>query len=194
MDRIEKYFDRYRLMHATVKDYLRQKGKLLHYKKNAYFVAHNETKHKWCFLLEGLAGYHSLDASGNTSLERLCPINHYFVGTKHLFSRSTNSTAIQFLEPSTVYIISNKDLKNGIQQYNELGEIYHIMKQHELDIRQIFLRIPNIPRQQRLAYLYDHLPEVKDKMTVRQLCSLLGFTNSRQYYEALDFYYFNSKK
>lgn len=194
MKRLTEYLNKYGLLSEDLKVYLHRHGKLKSYSKGEYFVTQYDIQHSWCFLLEGLAGYQTLDNKGNLKLERLCPVNHYFVGTKHIFSKSTNRTAIQFLQPSVVYIISNEDLKNGIRLFDELNEIYHIMKQHELDIRQIFLRTPNIPRQQRLAYIYDHLPEVKDKITVRQICSLLGFTNSRQYYEALDFYYNNSIK
>lgn len=188
MDRIEKYINRYRLINDSIIGYLRQHGEIIQYSKNEYFVLQHETKPTWCFLLKGLVGYQLLDDGGNIKLERLCPVNHYFVGTKHLFSKSKHSAAIQFLQPSIVYSISNEHLKAGIRQFKELNEIYHILKQHELDITQIFLRIPNIVRDERLAYLFDYLPEVKGQLTVKQLCSLLGYTDDRQYYRALNYY------
>lgn len=194
MDRLTEYLNKYGLLSEDIKVYLHRHGKLKSYNKGEYFVTQYDTQHSWCFLLEGLAGYQTLDNKGNIKLERLCPANHYFVGTKHIFSKSTNRTAIQFLQSSAVYIISNDNLKNGILLFKELNEIYHIMKQHELDLRQIFLRIPHLARIERLSYLYDQLPSVKEKLNVRQLISLLGYTNSRQYYEALNYYYTNNNK
>ncbi|SKB95100.1 hypothetical protein SAMN05660841_03214 [Sphingobacterium nematocida] len=188
MDRVENYFGRYKLLSEEARNYLRSKGRIIKFNKNAYYVMQNEAKHNWCFLLEGLVGHQAIDKKGNAKYIKLCPINHYFVGTKHIFSKSKPRTAIQFLQPSTIYTISNEDLKTGIRKFAELHEIYNIMKQHELDMRDIFLGIPSITREERLAYLYDHLPEVKDKMTVRQLCSLLGYSDDRQYYRALDYY------
>lgn len=195
MDRLTEYLNKYGVLSEDIKGYLHRHGKLKSYSKGEYFVTQYDIQHSWCFLLEGLAGYQTLDNKGGIKLERLCPVNHYFVGTKHIYSKSTNRTAIQFLQASAVYIISNEDLKNGIRLFKELNEIYHILKQHELDIRQTFLRIRDLPREQRLTYLFDHLSETRDQMTVRQLCSLLGYTNSRQYYEALNHYYTaNNKK
>ncbi|WP_164108679.1 MULTISPECIES: hypothetical protein [Sphingobacterium] len=192
MDRIEKYLEKYGLLTTKAKEYLRQYGKIMYFSKNAYFLFQHETKHNWCFLLEGLVGHQIIDKKGNSKLIKLCPTNHYFVGTKHIFSKSRPRTAIQFLQPSTIYMISNEDLKTGIRKFAELNEIYHIMKQHELDIREIFLSIPSVMRDERIAYLFDHLPEVKGKMTVKQLCSLLGYSDDRQYYRALD--YFNNRR
>ncbi len=189
MDRLTEYLNKYGLLSGDVKVYLHRHGRLKNYSKGEYFVTQYDIQHSWCFLLEGLAGYQTLDNKGGIRLERLCPANHYFVGTKHIYSKSTNRTAIQFLQASVVYIISNEDLKKGIRKYKNLNEIYHILKQHELELTKIFLRIPNLDRIERLKYLYDQLPSVKEKLTVRELCSLLGYTDDRQYYRALDYYH-----
>lgn len=188
MDRVEKYFNRYESISFEAREYLRTKGEIMNFKKNTYYVLQHEAKHNWCFLLEGLVAHQVIDKKGNTKYIKLCPINHYFVGTKHIFSKSKPRTAIQFLHPSTIYTISNEDLKTGIRKFAEIHEIYNIMKQHELDMRDIFLGIPTVTREERIAYLFDHLPEIKGKMTVKQLCSLLGYSDDRQYYRALDYY------
>lgn len=188
MDRIEKYFERYEALSEAAKEYLRAKGEIVKFTKNAYYVRQNEAKQNWCFLLEGLVGHQVIDNKGNAKLVKLCPTNHYFGGTKHIFSKSAPRTAIQFLQPSTIYSIANKELQTGIRAFAELHEMYNIMKQHGLDIRDIFLGIPGVDRVERIAYLFDHLPEVKGQMTVKQICSLLGYSDDRQYYRALDYY------
>ncbi|MFD2553555.1 hypothetical protein [Sphingobacterium tabacisoli] len=91
------------------------------------------------------------------------------------------------MERLTEYLNKYGLLSEDIKVYRH--ETYHILKQHELELTKVSLRIPNLDRKERLMYLCDQLPETKDQMTVRQLCSLLGYTDDRQYYKALDYYH-----
>lgn len=189
MHRLETYFTRYTTLSQASKDFLSSHGRIRNFKKGSYFVGQHELKHKWCFLLDGLIGYEILDRHGKMQLERLGTVHQYFVGTKHAFSPNGAAVAVRFLQNSTVYTISNIHLQTGIRQYTELSQVYHILKQHSLDALYIFIRINKLDRIQRLAYLYSQLPEVKGQLTVRQICSLLGYTNTKHYYQALEYYY-----
>lgn len=188
MNRIIKYFSNYNIIDKTAQDFLYRHGRLHTYKKGSYYMSQQQKKQEWCFLLEGLVGYEVVGPNGQL-LERLCPVHHYFVGTKHAYSTSPKNTALIFLQPSVIYTISNKNFRQGLQQHQELDKVYHILKQHELNLANIFLRLPKIAREQRLAFLYQALPEVEGAMTVQQICSLLGYTDHRQYYKALNYYF-----
>lgn len=189
MEKLFKYLKQYIPLSDSAKEYLENKGRVLTFKKGENYILQQQSKHNWCFLLEGLVIFHSIDSKGKETIEKFCPVNHYFVGTKHIFSKSPQRPAIQFIQPSSIYTISNQDLKKGIKQYKELYEFYNILKQHEINYSQIFLGITRTPREERLAYLEEHFPGIRMQMTVRQICSLLGYTDDRQYYKALDYFY-----
>lgn len=190
MHRVIHYFNSYNILEKTTQDFLYSHGRIQTFSKGSYYIHNQETKHDWCFLLEGLLGYEVISDTGS-ALEQLCPTQSYFVGTKHLYSSSAKNTALIFLQTSVVYSISNHNLRLGIAQYPELDHVYHILKQHELNLTAIFLRLPKIAREERLSYLYHSLPEVIGKLTIQQVCSLLGYTNHRQYYKALKYYFEN---
>lgn len=189
MYRLEAYFNRYTTLSQESKDFLSSHGRIRTFQKGSYFMGQHELKHKWCFLLEGLIGYEILDRHGKMQLERLGTINQYFVGTKHAYSPNGATVAVRFLQNSTTYTISNIYLQTGIRQYPELSQVYHILKQHSLDALHVFIRLNKLDRIVRLAYLYQQFPHVKEQLTVRQTCSLLGYTNTKQYYQALEYYY-----
>lgn len=189
MERLFNYIRDYIPISDTATTFIKNKGRILNFKKGENYILQQQSKHYWCFLLEGLVIFHSLDSKGKETIEKFCPVNHYFVGTKHIYSESPQRPAIQFIQPSTVYSISNHDLKAGIKQYKELYEFYNILKQHEINYSQIFIGIPRTAREERLAYLEEHFPRIRDEMTIKQVCSLLGYTDDRQYYKALGYLY-----
>lgn len=190
MHRIIQYFNQYKILDKAAQDFLIRHGQLHTYKKGSYYITRHEKKYDWCFLLEGLVGYEVSTDRGQV-LERLCPIHHYFSGTKHPYSHGSKNAALIFLQPSIVYSISNNSFKLGIKQHHELNTVFHILKQHEINLTAIFLRLPKIARETRLTYLYQAFPEIEGQLTIKQLCSLLGYTDNRQYYKALDYYFDN---
>ncbi len=186
MERLQKYVERYTFLDAEARDFLSRHGKIRHCPKDSYYVVRYERKSTWCFILQGLVSFESMDAKGKVSIERVGTVHQYFSGTKHPYSISGSEVAIRFLKDSYIYEIPNQDFQTAIRQFAEIGHIYHILKQHNLHSLEVFLRINKMDRTQRLTYLYTQMPELKGQLTVEQLCSLLGYTDHRQYYKALE--------
>jgi len=170
-------------------DFLMEHGQIHSFKRGEYYISTQETKQRWCILLEGLIAFEVLGPRNQIVIERIGLAGQYFSGTKHIYSTHGEGTAVHFLRASIVYEIRNKDLQEGINSYPEISQLYHILKQHQLDIVKVFLRIHKLERNARLSYLYWQFPELWQQLTIRQLCSLLDFTNTKQYYRALAAYY-----
>ncbi|WP_140937596.1 cyclic nucleotide-binding domain-containing protein [Sphingobacterium lumbrici] len=194
MERLEGYFGRYGALSREILEFLQRYGKLNPYCKGEYYIDLYSIKNTCCILLDGLVSYETIQQKGKVVIEQLAVPYQYFSGTKHIYSNNGEEVAIRFLRDSTVYEIRNEHLQQGIKSYPELSNMYHILKQHYVDSVKVFLRLQNLERNIRLWYLYTHIPELEhESLTVEQLCSLLGFTNSRQYYKALDYYYSHRK-
>ncbi len=189
MKRLQDYLSGYVALPEEVINFLSQNGKIKHYKKEEYYIRENDIKHSSAFLLEGLLSYELLNKKMKIQIERIGTVNQYIEGTKHLYSRSSAEVAIRFLADSTVYEINNEILQEGIGRYPELNFLNHILKQQALNTIKVYIRIPKLDREERLAFLYAKIPELIGKLTVDQMCSLLGYTDHRQYYAALKYWH-----
>ncbi|MEN5435277.1 hypothetical protein ABE545_16705 [Sphingobacterium faecium] len=189
MKRLQDYLSGYTSLSEEAKTYLSQNGTIKFYKKDAYYLKENDIKHRTAFLLEGLLCYEFLNKKGKIQIERIGIVHQYIEGTKHPYSRSCAEVAIRFLYDSTVYEINNEPLQQGIKAYPELNYLNHILKQHAINTMKVYIRISNLDREERLAFLYTKIPELIGKLTVGQLCSLLGYTDHRQYYTALRYWH-----
>ena len=190
MERLEGYFGRYGTLSRETLEFLYRYGKLNSYCKGEYYIDLYTTKNSFCILLDGLVAYEIMQQKGKVVIELVAVPYQYFSGTKHIYSNTGEEVAIRFLRDSTVYEIKNEHLQKGVNTYPELSNLYHILKQHYVDSFKVFLRLQNLERDLRLWYLYSNMPELEhESLTIEQLCSLLGYTDNRQYYKALDYYH-----
>ena len=185
MERLIHYITQYTALSEEAAAFLKQHGQLHYGSKDSYYVIQHGRKSSWCWLLQGLLAFEFSDTKGSIHIERLGLVNQYFSGTKHPYSLNGSSLAIRFLQDSLFYEISNPHFQKAIHLFPEFGQVYHILKQQYLNNLEIFLHISKLERVQRLSYLYSNIPQLKGQLTVAQLCSLLGYTNHRQYYKAL---------
>lgn len=188
MDRMFNFFEGYRSLTDTSRDFLRIHGAITSYRKNDFYIFTQESKTYWCFVLSGLLSFEANDTSEHIVIERIATKNDYFTGSKHAFSLHADPVAIRFLEPTTLFEIANIHFRYAVDHLEDVQYLYHILKQQQLERLKHFLRMSKIVRIHRIAYLYEHLPELLDRLTVKQICSLLGYTTHRQYYEALRYF------
>lgn len=189
MDRLIHLINRYTNLSSSTLDFLLGHGRMVTQPKGYVFIQYGQRKMYYCLLLDGMIGYLSENENGGETLQKIGLPYHYFVGTKHVFSNRSATHKIIFLQDAAYYMISNKDFQYGIKNYPELNLLYHILKQRNLDVANHFIHLNRIDRKLRLHYLYHHFPYAAHKLTVRSLCSLLGFTNLRQYYKALTYHH-----
>lgn len=189
MERLIQFLKNYTSLSTATIDFLSTKGYITQQPKGAVLLKPNQIKMNWYLLLDGLVGYKMEQENGTEILQKICTPYHYFVGTKHLYSVKPNKYKLVVLQQAEIYRIQHVDLQHGIKQYPEINLLYHILKQRNLDASNHLIHIQRMDRQERLHYLYKHFPTVQNNLTIRSLCSLLGFTNLRQYYKALAYHY-----
>lgn len=184
MDRMFNFLEGYRSLTSTSRDFLRMHGGITSYRKNDFYVLAYESKPYWCFVLGGLVSFEAHDMDLHIFIERIIIKNEFFSGSKHAFSPRADSVSIRFLEPTILFEISNVHFQYAVDQFTDIQQLYQILKQQQVERLKYFLRLNKIARVYRISYLYEHFPELLGRLTVQQVCSLLGYTTNRQYYEA----------
>lgn len=188
MERLIYFFDHYRQLSPETRDFIQAHGEIKTYAKNEWYKHGEQSIPKWCLVLEGLVAKIGSKNGNNEYIERLCPTNGYFTGSKHAYSSSSEPLAIQFLQPTTLYEISNTILQEALAKFPELKEIYQILQQHRQLRLQEQLHILRIPKLHRLHELFVLRPQVCASLTVAQRISYLDISNFRDYYKALKYH------
>lgn len=188
MERIFDFFGRYRALTKAARHFLENHGRIRSYDKNDFYTFGNVSRSYWCVVLKGLVAFEIGDMNNDIHIERIAAENDYFSGNKHAFSRQADATSIHFLEKTTLFEIQNEHLQYAVSHLDDLQHLYQILKQQQLERLKHFLRLNKITRVHRISYLHRYFPELRGRLTIHQTCSLLGYSNSRQYYEAQRYY------
>lgn len=182
------FFQHYRKLCPEALDFIQSQGKIKTYVKNEWYKQEEENIPKWCFVLDGLVAKIGYKNGNNEYIERLCPAQGCFTGSKHAYSNSREPLAIQFLQPTTLYEIPITALQEALIKFPELREIYQILQQHRQLRLQEQVHILRLPVLQRLHALFSVRPQIFAQLTVAQRMSYLGISNFREYYKALHYH------
>lgn len=185
MQRIKNHFNKYTSLSAQGEEFLFKHGKIKTYFQNELFIQQNNKNDLFGLLLDGLVGYSITNTNNDLKYTKVISPFNYFVGSKHLFSSKETNENIQFLKKSEVLIINNSHIKQAIIKIPEFNTMYHILKQRYIIICNNYLQIQQLKDEQKLIYFYRFFPELKNQLTINQICSLLSFSNTRQYYTSL---------
>ncbi|WP_159634755.1 hypothetical protein [Sphingobacterium composti Ten et al. 2007 non Yoo et al. 2007] len=189
MNRVIAFISRYTKLSEQAIDYLYIHGRIKKYRKGSIFILQQDTNNLSCLLLDGLAGCSIMNHKYDLALTKVITPFNYFVGSKHIYSNKGSRENIEFLKDSEGFIINRINVQHAIRSFPEFSLIYHILKERNIAMCSHFIHLHKIKYVDRLSFLYHHFPEVKNQLTIQQLCSLLGYTNSKQYYFALEKYY-----
>lgn len=185
MHRIKILFNKYTSLSKQGEEFLLRHGKIKTYLKNEIFIQQNQKNEMFGILLDGLVGYSIINYNNDLTFTKVITPFNYFVGSKHVFSKRETNENIHFLKKSQVFITSNSNIQHAIRKMPEYNLMYHILKQKHITICNNYLHIRQLKDEQKLIYFYRFFPELKNQLTINQICSLLGFSNSRQYYISL---------
>ncbi|WP_149913413.1 cyclic nucleotide-binding domain-containing protein [Sphingobacterium cavernae] len=189
MNRTIAFINKYTDLSEQAIDFLYTYGRIQKYRKGEIFVLQQESNKRSCLLLTGLVGFSIINDKNDSVLTRIITPMNYFVGCKHIYSNKGALANIEFLKDSEAFVLNNLHLLQAIRNFPEFSLIYNILKQKDLVTCNHYIHLNKIKHIDRLTYFYSHFPELKEQLTVRQLCILLGFSNSKQYYFALEKYY-----
>lgn len=182
------FFQQYRKLSPEALEFIQSQGNIKTYVKNEWYKQEAELIPKWCFVLDGLVAKIGYKKGSNEYIERLCPTQGCFTGSKHAFSSSREPLAIQFLQPTALYEIPITALQEALTKFPDLKEIYQILQQHRQLRLQEQVHILRLPMIQRLHALFIARPQIFEHLTVAQRMSYLGISNYRDYYKALHYH------
>lgn len=187
MERMINYFGYYRKLSEEAQHFLRINGKLKQYQSNSYYKLYNERVEKWSFIIDGLVArisYHNQ----REIIERFYTSHYYFSGTNHAFSKNADPIALKFLRESTIYEISHKNFKEGVNLFPELNDMYQILKQHDIRYTQQLISILKSPSLHRIHLLASHQPQLYNSLTIKEKMAYLDISNYKYYYRALTYH------
>ncbi|MCA5004060.1 cyclic nucleotide-binding domain-containing protein [Sphingobacterium bovistauri] len=186
MHRIKQLFSKHTSLSGEGEDFLKKYGKIKSYDKEEIFVQQNQNNNLFGILLDGLVGNSITNKNFDNVLTKVITPLNYFVGTKHIYSSNGAAENIHFLKKSEAFIINVVHIKEAIKFFPEFNLMYHILKQQHITICINLLHIQQLKNEQKLIYFYRYFPDLKNQLTINQICSLLGFSNTRQYYSSLE--------
>lgn len=188
MIRIKQLFSKYTPLSEKGEEFLQKHGRIKSYNKGDIFIHQQQKNNLFGILLDGLVAYSITNQQHDVTLTKIITPYNYFVGNKHIYSKSNALENIHFIKNSEVFIINNDLIGQAIKNFHEFNLMYHILKQQYITICNNLLYIQQSKNELKLIYFYLYFPSLKNQLTVSQICSLLGFSNSRQYYISLEKY------
>lgn len=189
MQRIKILFSKFSPLSEEGENFLFQHGRIKQFEKGNFFVQQNQSNNLFGILLDGLLAYSITNENYDNLLTKVITPRNYFVGSKHIYSTSGALENIHFLKNSEAFIISNEHIRQAIKRFPEFNLMYHILKQQYITICNNFLYLQQLKNDIKLIYFYRYFPNLKNQLTVVQTCTLLGFSNTRQYYISLEKYH-----
>lgn len=190
MDRVINYFNMYSPLTEEAKDFLIVNGKIKQYPKNSYYVFNDEKKDKWSYIIEGLVGIISFD-NQKEIIERIYTSHFYFSGTKHIYTNSAESTSIKFLRSTIIFEISHIHFIKAIDQFQELKNIYLILKEHEIQYSRNLISILKASNDKRIHEFAIKQPNLFTLLIIKEKISYLNLRNNKEYYRSLRYHLYS---
>lgn len=169
-------------------EFLYNNGRVISFKKGEIFAERAKANQHCGLLLTGLAGYKVKARQKDLMLEKVISPYFCFLGNKNLYSQRGPRAQIEFLASSDAYIISNQKLIQAIEHSQEISSIFHHFKHKHLELGIKMMTARKLQLEDRISYLYKCYPELKGKLSIEQISSLLSLNSRRQYERSLRSY------
>lgn len=175
MDRLIIYWHRYTPVSPEASQLFQDR--IVHYRRNEYFMRPNQHRPYWCVLLTGLACGYVLDASGQRCIQWFASEMQGFTGVKHLYTPRKANHYIQFLEDSTLLCMPASAMRTAKEHYPEVSELLHVLKQKYIDQQEAHIFILQQPNAyERYIAFREKFPELIQRTTIQQQCDFINIS------------------
>lgn len=183
MNRLFDFWERYMPIPDDARRFLERHGRIRQYPKSTIFSSPDEPKYYWCFTLEGLvAGLHYAKEGKTSSFRWLSIPNSYFTGTEHVFTKRVGNVHIEFLKPTSLFMLHNEIATEGQRRFWCISELFHILKQHQINrLRKYALIFQQANHYQKYKLLVEELPEIVAHTTNEQRWHYLQISKGSYY-------------
>lgn len=159
MERFFKYVERHVRLDPPTKHFLKAYGQIQQFKAGDYFLRGGETKWYWCCVLSGMAAAVDQSARLGTIYRFVVQPCGYFTGTRHPFSQRDAGLFIQFLRPTTLYLLPLDSFRYAQEHLQPFGNFVQVLKQRRMLQQEAMIDLLGEPKSGRYAALYKLLPE-----------------------------------
>lgn len=101
-------------------------------KRGQIYCREDESRPYWCYVLDGMVGAYEMQLR-KPYLHWIATEGHYFTGTKHEYSFSSQDLCIQFLSKTTLACIPLSILQELQDKYPSMHHFVSIMRQRKSD-------------------------------------------------------------
>ncbi|WP_139351022.1 hypothetical protein [Sphingobacterium sp. CZ-UAM] len=101
-------------------------------KRGQIYCREDESRPYWCYVLDGMVGAYETQLR-KPYLHWIATEGHYFTGTKHEYSFSSQDLCIQFLSKTTLACIPLSILQELQDKYPSMHHFVSIMRQRKSD-------------------------------------------------------------
>ncbi len=166
---------------APTRQLLETHGQLRGFKAGDYFLLSGETKRYWCFILAGMAAAVDRNSEFGTYYRYVVVPHGYFTGTKHPFSQSQPGLFIQFLRPTTLFLLPLDSFRYAQENLLPFGNFVQVLKQRRLLMQEALAEVLAQSRIRRYGTLYALLPEVFHALNDEERRKLLRVDRATYY-------------
>ena len=161
MERLFTFWSHYMAIPEEARNFLEDHGIIKQFAKGTIFSQPDEARHYWCFVLEGLVASIYYLNNGQRVMRWLTIPFSYFTGTEHLFTKRAANVHIEFLKPTTLFMLHSNSALEGQQHFPSISELFHILKQHQLNrLRKYLIVFQQANHYQKYKLLMEELPEI----------------------------------
>ncbi len=182
MNRFIDHFHRRVSLSAPAEAFLRQHARVVVYAPHAYFMHPDERMPYWCVVLEGLACGYTLDTEGRRRIHWFASEMQGFAGVRHLYTPKRAGHYIQFTEVSTILRIPALRMREAKEQFPEVSELLHVVKQQYSDRQDKLVQLLQQPTAYgRFAAFMATFPELAVRTTPDQQMDFINLSRPTFY-------------
>lgn len=161
--------------------YLHQHHRVRHYARGEIIKFADEDFPFLGIVLDGTVGGYQYGRLGKRIMRELALPHDFFTGTNHAFSNRRQTLEFVALKPTRVLLLPIARARDGQQQYREISELFHVLKQRKIiRLRKLVTLYQEKELYQRYVLLWELLPEIAKSpdMTNDTLAALLHISLS----------------
>lgn len=165
MERFFTHAGRNSRLDTPTRHFLETHGQILSFKAGDYFLLSGETKRYWCFILSGMAAAVDRDDRLGVYYRYVLLRQGYFTGTKHPFSQSPPGLFIQFLRPTTLFLLPLDSFRYAQENLQAFGNFVQVLKQRRMLMQERMMDLLGEEKKNRYGFLYTAMPEIYHALT-----------------------------
>lgn len=179
MERLFTFWRKYAELTEEGKSYIIHHSVVLPFADNDIFAHHDEHKHYWCFIPEGLVAAYCRQGDGDSKIAWIAGPLDYFTGTRHPFTDKHDMVDIVCLQAGRLVMIPNSELIYAQQHFADVGELLQVLKQRKISQQDILLEIMRQKNmEQRCMTFFERCSAIALALSREQCCAFLQVSHS----------------